>query len=51
MNFCMDSDEKAQMPIPVTAQEPSVALTREKMLADADQMLGDFLLDYKRMAE
>ena len=51
MNFRMDSDEKAQMPIPVTAQEPTAAPTREQMLADADQMLGDFMLDYKRMAE
>lgn len=51
MNFCMDSDENAQMPISVTIQESAAAPTREQMLADADQMLSDFMLDYKRMAE
>ena len=39
------------MPFSVTIQEPAAAPTREQMLADADQMLGDFMLDYKRMAE
>jgi len=38
------------MPFPVTVQEP-VAVTKEKMLADTDQMLDEFLVDYKRMAE
>ena len=39
------------MPFSVTIQEPGKTLTREKMLADADQILGEFNFDYKRMAE
>ena len=39
------------MPIPVTIQEPATAMSREKMLADTDQMLSEFSADYKRMAE
>lgn len=38
------------MPFPVTIQEP-VAITKEKMLADTEQILDEFLPDYKRMAE
>ena len=38
------------MPFPVTVQEP-IAVSKEKMLADTDQMLDEFLVDYKRMAE
>lgn len=38
------------MPFPVTIQE-SVAITKEKMLADTEQILDEFLPDYKRMAE
>ena len=38
------------MPFPVTVQEP-IAVSKEKMLADTDQMLDEFLTDYKRMAE
>ena len=39
------------MPFSVTIQEPNKTMSREKMLADTDQMLRDFDLDYKRMAE
>lgn len=39
------------MPFPVTIQEPENAVTREKMLSDTEQMLSDFAVDYKRMAE
>lgn len=38
------------MPFPVTVQEP-IAVSKEKMLADTNQMLDEFLVDYKRMAE
>lgn len=38
------------MPFAVTIQgEPTIS--REKMLADADQLLAEFAPDYKRMAE
>ncbi len=36
---------------PVTIQEPEPAVTYEKMLSDADEMLSVFSADYKRMAE
>ena len=39
------------MPFPVTVQEPATAVSRDKMLADTDQMLSEFSADYKRMAE
>lgn len=39
------------MPFPVTIQEPENVVTREKMLSDTEQMLSDFAVDYKRMAE
>lgn len=39
------------MPFPVTIREPEPAVTQEKMLADADEMLAAFAGDYKRMAE
>ena len=39
------------MPFAVTIQEPVSSVSREKMLADTDQMLGEFAADYKRMAE
>ena len=39
------------MPFPVTVQEPATAVSRDKMLADTDQMLSEFSTDYKRMAE
>lgn len=38
------------MPFSVTVQEP-ITITKEKMLADTDQMLDEFAFDYKRMAE
>ena len=39
------------MPFAVTIpQEPST-VSREKMLADTDQLLAEFTSDYKRMAE
>ena len=39
------------MPFPVTIQEPENTVTREKMLSDTEQLLSDFAVDYKRMAE
>ena len=39
------------MPFPVTIQEPATAMSREKMLADTDQMLSEFSANYNRMAE
>ena len=39
------------MPFAVTIQEPATAVSREKMLADTDQLLSEFASDYKRMAE
>ena len=39
------------MPFPVSIQKSAKELTREKMLADTDQMLSEFADDYKRMAE
>lgn len=39
------------MPFPVTVQEQSTLLTREKMLSDTEQFLTEFSDDYKRMAE
>lgn len=39
------------MPFAVTIQTPAVAIPREKMLADTDQLLSEFAADYKRMAE
>ena len=39
------------MPFPVTVQEQTAPLSREKMLADTEQLLTDYAGDYKRMAE
>lgn len=39
------------MPFAVTVQEPTAAVTRERMLADTDKLLADFAEDYKRMSE
>lgn len=39
------------MTLLVTIQEPENAVTREKMLSDTEQLLSDFAVDYKRMAE
>lgn len=39
------------MPFPVTIHEPATAVSREKMMADTEQMLSEFASDYKRMAE
>ena len=39
------------MPFAVTIQEPAATVSREKMLADTDQLLSEFAADYKRMAE
>lgn len=32
-------------------QSPELELTREQMLADAEQLLAQFALDYERMAQ
>ena len=39
------------MPFSVTIQEPVTKVSKEQMLADADQLLSEFAADYKRMAE
>lgn len=39
------------MPFAVTIADEPAKISREKMLADADQMLAEFAPDYKRMAE
>ena len=39
------------MPFPVTVQEPAMAVSQDKMMADTDQMLSEYSADYKRMAE
>ena len=39
------------MPFAVTIQKPAAMVSREKMLADTDQLLSEFASDYKRMAE
>lgn len=38
------------MPFPITIQEP-VVVSKEKIMADTNQILDEFLSDYKRMAE
>ena len=39
------------MPFAVTIMEEPAKISREKMLADTDQLLSEFAPDYKRMAE
>jgi len=39
------------MPFPVNIQETESTPTRARMMADADQILDQFLEDYRRMAE
>lgn len=39
------------MPFAVTITEETNKISREKMLADTDQLLAEFASDYKRMAE
>ena len=39
------------MPFAGTIREPATAMSREKMLADTDQMLSEFSADYNMMAE
>ena len=39
------------MPSAVTIMEEPAEISREKMLADTDQLLSEFAPDYKRMAE
>ena len=39
------------MPFAVTIQTPASTVSREKMLADTDQLLSEYAADYKRMAE
>ena len=39
------------MPFPVTVQETAPAVSRERMLADTDQILREFAADYARMTE
>ena len=49
--FANDFVRAKGMPFAVTIQEPVTAVSREKMLADTDQLLSEFASDYKRMAE
>lgn len=39
------------MPFPVRLDTPSRTMTREQMLADTDDILGDYAQDYKKMSE
>ena len=39
------------MPFAVTISEEPAVISREKMLADADQLLTEFVSDYERMAK
>ena len=39
------------VPCAVTMMEEHAKISREKMLADTDQLLSEFAPDYKRMAE
>ena len=39
------------MPFAVTIVEEPAVISREKMLADADQLLTEFASDYERMAK
>ncbi|WP_373165371.1 type II toxin-antitoxin system RelB/DinJ family antitoxin [Agathobaculum sp. Marseille-P7918] len=39
------------MPFPVRLDTPSPTMTREQMLADTDDILGDYAQDYKKMSE
>ena len=39
------------MPFAVTITEETNKISREKMLADTDQLLAEFASDYTRMAE
>ena len=39
------------MPFAVTVQQHAATVSREKMLADTDQLLDEFADDYKRMAK
>lgn len=39
------------MPFPVRPDTPSPTMTREQMLADTDDILGDYAQDYKKMSE
>ena len=39
------------MPFAVTIQQEPFPVSKDKMLADTDQLLAEFASDYKRMAE
>lgn len=39
------------MPFPVRLETPVPEMTREQMLADADNLLDDYAQDYKKMSE
>ena len=49
--FCQCLCSSKRHAFAVTIQEPVTAVSREKMLADTDQLLSEFASDYKRMAE
>ena len=39
------------MPFPVRLETPATEITREQMLADADNILDDYAQDYEKMSE
>ncbi len=47
----MTDTEKMALQEKETTPPQSPTLPREQMLADTDQLLADFALDYKRMSE
>lgn len=53
MTFRIDSQIKARMTeiCNQLGMTPATEITREQMLADADNILNDYAQDYKKMSE
>lgn len=53
MTFRIDSQTKARMTeiCNQLGMTPATEITREQMLADADNLLDDYAQDYKKMSE
>lgn len=53
MAFHIDSQTKARMTeiCNQLGMTPATEITREQMLADADNLLDDYAQDYKKMSE
>lgn len=53
MMFGIDSQTKARMTeiCNQLGMTPATEITREQMLADADNLLDDYAQDYKKMSE